>query len=283
MDNLNSLLGTEQLITAEMLKSTGIIALQLIAILIIAKLLFKFINYLIDSLFDEKDEYDAQTIQRNKTLKTILRSGLKYLFYFIVITMVLQVLGIPISSILAGAGVFGLAIGFGAQKLVEDVITGFFILFENQFGVNDYIAVSGVEGFVQKVGLRTTTLQSLDGDIHIIPNSNIQQVTNLTADYKRVKVDAAIEYEQDIGQAMAVLEEISAELQEEYPEVINEGPKVLGVQELAASSVNIRVIAMVEAPKMWHMERVMKRKIKDRFDQEGIGIPYDHLTVVNKE
>lgn len=186
MDNLNSLLGTEQLITAEMLKSTGIIALQLIAILIIAKLLFKFINYLIDSLFDEKDEYDAQTIQRNKTLKTILRSGLKYLFYFIVITMVLQVLGIPISSILAGAGVFGLAIGFGAQKLVEDVITGFFILFENQFGVNDYIAVSGVEGFVQKVGLRTTTLQSLDGDIHIIPNSNIQQVTNLTADYKRV-------------------------------------------------------------------------------------------------
>ena len=96
-------------------------------------------------------------------------------------------------------------------------------------------------------------------------------------------MDAAIEYEQDIGQAMAVLEEISAELQEEYPEVINEGPKVLGVQELAASSVNIRVIAMVEAPKMWHMERVMKRKIKDRFDQEGIGIPYDHLTVVNKE
>ena len=283
MDQLNSLLGTENLITADMLKSIGVIALQLIAIFIIAKLLFKFINYLIDNLFDEKEEYDAQTIQRNKTLKTILRSGLKYLFYFIVITMVLQVLGIPISSILAGAGVFGLAIGFGAQKLVEDVITGFFILFENQFGVNDYIAVSGVEGFVQKVGLRTTTLQSLDGDVHIIPNSNIQQVTNLTADFKRVKVDAAIEYEQDIGQAMSVLEEISQELKEEYPEVINEGPKVLGVQELAASSVNIRVIAMVEAPKMWHMERVMKRKIKDRFDEAGIGIPYDHLTVVNKE
>ena len=283
MDKLNSLFGSEQLITADMLKSVAVIALQLIGVIIIAKIAFSFINYLIDNLFDEKDEYDSQTIQRNKTLKTILRSALKYLFYFIVITMALQVLGIPISSILAGAGVFGLAIGFGAQQLVEDVITGFFILFENQFGVNDYVEVAGVEGFVQKVGLRTTTLQSLDGDVHIIPNSNIQQVTNLTADFKRVKVDAAIEYEQDIGQAIAVLEDISKELQEEYPDVINEGPKVLGVQELAASSVNIRVIAMVEAPKMWHMERVMQRKIKDRFDEEDIGIPYDHLTIVNKE
>ncbi|MBM7557506.1 mechanosensitive ion channel family protein [Halanaerobacter jeridensis] len=283
MDKLNSIFGTEKLITVDMLKTAGSVILQLIGIFIIAKLLFNFINYLIDNLFDEKDEYDSQTIQRNKTLKTILRSALKYLFYFIVITMALQVLGIPISSILAGAGVFGLAIGFGAQKLVEDVITGFFILFENQFGVNDYIDVAGVEGFVQNVGLRTTTLQNLDGDVHIIPNSNIQQVTNLTADFKRVKVDAAIEYEQDIGQAIDVLEDISDELKETYPEVINEGPKVLGVQDLAASSVNIRVIAMVEAPKMWQMERVMKQKIKERFDEEGIGIPYDHLTIVNKE
>ena len=283
MDKLNSFFGSEQLITVEMLKTAGIKILQLIAILIIAKTLFKFINYLINNVFEEKENDNSQTIQRNKTLKAILNSALKYLFYFIVTTMALQVLGIPISSILAGAGVFGLAIGFGAQNLVEDVITGFFILFENQFGVSDYVKISGVEGFVQSVGLRTTTLKSFDGDIHIIPNSNIQQVTNLTADFRRVKIDAAIEYEQDIQQAIDVLEDISNEVKEEYSDIVNEGPRVLGVQELAASSVNIRVVAMVEAKEVWQMERVMKQKVKERFDQEGIGIPYDHLTIVNKE
>ena len=283
MDKLNSLLGNNQFITADMLKSIGIIALQLLGVFITAKLLFNFINYLIDNLFDEKEEHDRQTIQRNQTLKTILKSALRYLFYFIIITMALQVLGIPISSILAGAGVFGLAIGFGAQELVEDVITGFFILFENQFGVNDYVKISNVEGFVESVGLRTTTLKSLNGDTHIIPNGNIEQVTNLTADFKRVSVDAAIEYEQDIQEAVDVLEDISAEIAEEYSDIINEGPKILGVQDLAASSVNIRVVAMVEAREMWMMERVMKRKIKDRFDEEGIGIPYNHMTIVDKE
>ena len=118
MDKLNSLLGNNQFITADMLKSIGIIALQLLGVFITAKLLFNFINYLIDNLFDEKEEHDRQTIQRNQTLKTILKSALRYLFYFIIITMALQVLGIPISSILAGAGVFGLAIWFGAQELV---------------------------------------------------------------------------------------------------------------------------------------------------------------------
>ena len=281
--NLNSIFFFLNLITAEMIKSTGAVVLQLIGVIIIAKLLFNFINYLIDNLFDEKEDYDDQTIQRNQTLKTILSSALLYLFYFIVITMSLQILGIPISSILAGAGVFGLAIGFGAQELVEDVITGFFILFENQFGVNDYVKISDVEGFVEAVGLRTTTLKSLDGDTHIIPNGNIAQVTNLTADLRRIKIDAAIEYEQDIQEATAVLEDIGQELKEEFPQVIKEGPKVLGVQDLAASSVNIRMIAMVDAKKMWHMERVMKQKVKERFDKEGIGIPYNHLTVVNKE
>ncbi|MBM7624542.1 mechanosensitive ion channel family protein [Sporohalobacter salinus] len=271
-----------QVITADLLTSAGIIILQLAGIFILSKLLFKFINYLIKNIFEEKKGYDKQTKQRNKTLKTILKSALRYLFYFVVVTTSLQVLGIPTASILAGAGVFGLAVGFGAQSLVEDIITGFFILFENQFGVGDYIKTSGVEGFVTEVGLRTTRIKNFDGDLHIIPNGNIKQVTNLTADLRRVTVDAAIEYEQDIGQAITVLEDLCQEVKLEYSEIISEGPKVLGVQELAASSVNIRVIAMVEAEEAWQLERVMKQKIKERFDEESIGIPYNHLTLVEK-
>ncbi|ADL13473.1 mechanosensitive ion channel family protein [Acetohalobium arabaticum] len=273
---------SDQVITVDLLTSAGIIILQLAGIFILSKILFKFINYLIENIFDEKDGHDSQTIQRNKTLKTILQSALRYLFYFVVVTTSLQVLGIPTASILAGAGVFGLAIGFGAQNLVEDIITGFFILFENQFGVGDYIRVSEVEGFVQEVGLRTTRIKNFNGDLHIIPNRRIEQVTNLTADLRRVAVDAAIEYEQNIGQAVTVLEDLCQEIKTNYNEIINEGPEVLGVQELAASSVKIRVVAMVEAEESWQFERVMKRKIKDRFDEESISIPYNHLTLVEK-
>jgi small conductance mechanosensitive channel len=127
-----------------------------------------------------------------------------------------------------------------------------------------------------------TKIKNFDGDLHIIPNGKIEQVTNLTANIRRVVVDAPIEYEQNIAEAKQVLEELCSELNEEYQDVIAEEAKVLGVQDLAASSVNIRIVAMVEAMDSWQMGRVFRQRVKEKLDQNEIGIPYDHLTIVNK-
>lgn len=158
-----------------------------------------------------------------------------------------------------------------------------FILFENQFAVGDYIQTSNVEGIVEEIGLRITKIKNFDGDLHIVPNGNITQVTNLSANSRRALVDAAIDYDQDIQEAISILEDLCAELKEEYSDILTEGPQVLGVQELAGSSVNIRIIAMVDAMETWRMNRIIRQRIKERFDEKGISIPYDHLAIVQKQ
>ncbi|GAB6099646.1 mechanosensitive ion channel family protein [Halanaerocella petrolearia] len=271
-----------QLLAPEILIKSGLALLQLFGILIATKLLLRFGSFFLDRLFREKDSDDKYIKQRNKTLNSILQSGIRYILYFIGGTMALEVLGVPTTSIIAGAGVVGVAVGFGAQSLVKDVITGFFILFEKQFVLGDYIKIAGQEGVVEEIGLRVTKIKDFDGIIHNIPNGSIDQVTNLTASARRVVVDAAINYEQDIQEAINVLDKLCQEIKDEYAEVIKEGPTVLGVQELASSSVNLRIVAMVDPFQVWQMERVIKQRIKERFDQLEIDIPYDHLTIVEK-
>jgi small conductance mechanosensitive channel len=256
------------------------VLLKVVGILIGTKLLLRFSKTMIDRLFKERENDDRYT--RQSTLQSVLKSALRYVVYFIAATMVLAVFGFSPAPILASAGVVGLAVGFGAQSLVKDVITGFFILFEKQFVVGDYVKILDVDGIVEEIGLRVTKIKNFDGDLHIIPNGKIEQVTNLTANIRRVVVDAPIEYEQNIAEAKQVLEELCSELNEEYQDVIAEEAKVLGVQDLAASSVNIRIVAMVEAMDSWQMGRVFRQRVKEKLDQNEIGIPYDHLTIVNK-
>ncbi len=183
---------------SELILQLIVVLIQLIAVWISFKLLFRFTNFLIDSIFKKQKTNSRYLKQRNKTLKIVLKSGVRYTLYFLAVTMALEIMGIPTTSILAGAGVLGLAVGFGAQSLVTDVITGFFILFEKQFAVGDYIRTAGVEGIVDEIGLRVTKIKNFDGDLHIIPNGNIKQVTNLTANARRVLVDVPIDYDESI-------------------------------------------------------------------------------------
>ncbi|MCK8816639.1 mechanosensitive ion channel family protein [Natroniella sulfidigena] len=288
MDRLSNVLdrifklATVDLLSAAILQQIGLAFLQLAAILVATKLLLRFGYFLIERLFEEREGYGKYTKQRNKTLNFVLKSALRYSIYFIGGTMALDVVGVPTSSILAGAGVVGLALGFGAQNLVKDVITGFFILFEKQFVVGDYVKIAEVEGIVKEIGLRVTKIKNFDGDLHIIPNGNIEQVTNFSTEARRVVVNAPIDYDQSIEEAIDVLEQLSSELKEEYQQ-IKEGPTVQGVDKLGDSSVEIRVIAMVDPMDSWQIGRVIKQRIKERFDQVGIAIPYQHLTIVNKE
>ncbi|AGB42485.1 small-conductance mechanosensitive channel [Halobacteroides halobius DSM 5150] len=260
----------------------GLALLQLVGILITTKLLLRFGYFFLERLFKGKNKSDKYIRQRNKTLNSILKSALRYILYFIGGTMALEVLGVPTTSIIAGAGVVGVAVGFGAQSLVKDIITGFFILFEKQFVLGDYIKIAGQEGFVEEIGLRVTKIKDFDGIIHNIPNGSIKQVTNLTASARRVVVDVAIDYQQNIQEAITILDELCQEVKEEHTNIIKDGPTVLGVQELAASSVNLRITAMVDPFQIWEMERIIKQQVKEHFDEREIEIPYKHLTIVKK-
>jgi small conductance mechanosensitive channel len=282
MDLLENLIeGMKKIVSPDNLILIGTTILQLAGIIILANIIKKLAYMLIDSLFnkDQGEELNRAN-QRVKTLNTLLKSAIRYLIYFIGVTMSLEVLGIPTSSILAGAGVVGLAVGFGARSLVEDVITGFFILFEDQFSVGDYIETAGVSGIVEGIDLRITKIKNFDGDLHIVPNGNIKQVTNYTVADTRVLVDVGISYEEDVSEVINILKDYCLELAQDM-KGINEGPQVLGVENLGDSSVVLRILAWTPPLKKWDVGRELKQKIKEKLDREGIEIPYPKQVIIN--
>lgn len=248
--------------------------------LVISGLVIKFGNRYIDNLLKrEREKY----IRRRNTLILLLRSALRYVIYFISSIIILSIFNVPIASLLAGAGIIGLAIGFGAQSLVKDIINGFFILFEDQFAVGDYIKIASVDGVVEELGLRTTRIRSFAGEVHIIPNGEISQVTNYSSGSMRVMVDVGVAYEEKPSQIIDILEELAGEIALEKSAVITEGPTVLGVQELAASSVVIRIWAKVKPMEQWQVARYIRQRIKERLDERGIEIAYPHVVLLSKE
>lgn len=250
------------------------ICARIVAVVIVSMLLTKTFLFFVDR-FLMKHRYEKIHLEerRAKTLSTLLRSIVLYVAYFFAGIMILQTLGIETAPIVATAGLASLALGFGAQNLVKDVITGFFIILEDQFGVGDYVAAADVSGIVQEMGLRITKIRDFGGQLHIIPNSRIEQVTNFMGSKMRVMFDVRIAYETDIDMAFAVLEETFADMRASMP-AIEEGPDVLGVQELSDSGVIVRVVARSAPMAQWSLEREMRKRIKLAFDESGIEIPY---------
>lgn len=252
-----------------------------IVVLIVSKMVIKFGNRFIVKLIKRnKKEHDDR---RKNTLVMLLKSILRYGIYFFAGMIILSIFNFPIASLLAGAGIVGLAIGFGSQNLVRDVINGFFILFEDQFGVGDYIKTAGVEGIVEEIGLRTTSIRNFGGELHIIPNGEITQVTNYSTGNMRVMVDVGVAYEEDPAHVIEVLEKLCGEIAREKSDIVTDGPTVLGVQELASSSVVIRIWAKVIPMEQWHMARYIRQRIKERLDETGIEIAYPHMVLLTKE
>ena len=212
-----------------------------------------------------------------RQLSTILKSVLGYIIYFIgFLTIASQF--VDVTSLIAVAGVGSLAIGFGAQSLVRDVVTGFFIFFEDQYSVGDYISAGSFSGIVEAMGLRTTQIRDFNGDLHILPNGEISSVTNHSRGNMRAMVDVGIPYEEDIQRVLNILDRLCGQLAQENPSIV-EGPYVLGVQELGESSVNIRLIAKTKNMEQWAVERLLRQKIKEAFDREGIQVPYPRRVV----
>ena len=219
--------------------------------------------------------------QRTRTLLSLLRSVGLVIIVVMTVFMVLGAVGVELAPLLAGAGVVGLAVSFGAQSLVKDVISGLFILFENQFGVGDVIRIEGVSGTVEKMTLRVVVLRDVHGVVHIVPNGQITKVSNLTRSWARVVLEVGVAYKEDPDRVMDVLRAVGEELSgDDAWKPLLLGPvEVPGIETFGESAVNIRVMVKTLPLKQWDVARELRRRIKLRFDREGIEIPFPHQTV----
>lgn len=254
--------------------------IMIFIIFIIMNILTKFISRIIDrSLKNKRISHLYSSDKRANTLGQILKKIVKYLLYFVWAVMSLEMFGINTGSILATAGIGGIAIGFGAQSLVKDIITGFFILLEDQYSVGDYIKVGSFEGTVEELGLRVTKLRDFNGELHIIPNGNVTTVTNRNRGAMRALVVISISYEENIDRALKIIESVCSEIQKNNSNVVD-GPTILGVTSLSAYSVDITIVAKTKAMEQWAVEREIRKKVKEAFDKENIHVPYPKRVII---
>jgi small-conductance mechanosensitive channel len=230
---------------------------------------------------DEDPATKSEREKRAETLVHIIRNTIKIFIYIVAMFMILRELGVDIAPLLAGVGIAGLAIGFGAQTLVKDFITGFFILMENQYRVGDVVKIGDHAGLVEKIQLRTTVLRDLEGIVHIIPNGEVQSVRNMTYEWSRVVLDIGVAYKEDVDKVMGVLKDVGKKMRQEEPyrQFMLEDPQILGVDDFGDSAVTIKMLAKTCPLKQWDVGRELKRRIKYAFDKEGIEIPFPHRTL----
>ncbi len=264
----------------EWLLSSGTKILLILILVGIALKAAKVLSGRLISLALRKRE-DPEFQKRTQTLGSIIRYVLVIAILIVAAMTVLKELGVEIGPVLAAAGIVGLAVGFGAQSLVKDVISGFFILLEDQIRVGDVVEIGGKSGLVEKINLKTTILRDLSGNVHYIPNGHIDVVTNMTKEYSRYVFDIGIAYKEDVDEVIEVIKEVDEELRNDpdYKDDIIEPIEVLGLDQFANSSVIIRARTTTKPIKQWRVGREFNRRLKKKFDERNIEIPFPHITL----
>jgi len=260
------------------------LGLKVVAIWLFAWITWRVVRTIARRIELAVDDGDDSTLtaaeKRGQTIAQLLRSVGSIMIVVIGILLTLN-LFIDIGPLLAGAGILGLAVSFGAQSLVKDVISGFFILFENQFAIGDVIEAAGKEGVVERMNLRVVQLRDTNGNLHVLPNGQIAVVTNKTKGWSRGVVDVGVAYEADIDKAIAVLrsEALALAADPDWASRFDGEPEVVGVQSLGDSSIQIRTLLRTQAGKQWEVMREFRRRVKLRFDKEGLEIPFPQQVV----
>lgn len=260
--------------------------LKIVGILLGLFILYEMSNRVVtwmEKFVPEKDPVQAvEARKRARTLGKILRHALVIVLVFVALLTILGEVGIQLAPLLATAGIGALAIGFGAQSLVRDVISGFFIILENQFSIGDAVEVAGVSGVVESVNLRTTVLRDLDGRVHTVPNGEIKVVSNLSKEWSRSVLDIGISYRENVDEVIDLLAQIGKELmaEETYRSAILEPPQILGVEKLAESQVVLRMIVKTMPLKQWEVGRELRKRLHRRFKERGIQTPYPHQILI---
>ncbi len=227
----------------------------------------------------------TRRVQRAKTMGDLLKSVITGLLIAIFGTMILSELGVNIAPIIASAGIVGLALGFGAQSLVRDFLSGIFMIFEDQYGVGDVIDVGEASGTVEAVSLRVTRLRDLSGTVWYVPNGAIVRVGNMSQNWSRAVVDVNVAYREDLARVQRVLREVAHDLwdDDEFRGIIIEEPEVTGVELFNPESVTLRVLLKTAPMEQWGVARTLRQRIKARFDHEGIEIPLPQRVVWHRE
>ena len=226
-------------------------------------------------------ESEEEIKKRTDTLTSVFMGLGKVIIALLVIFMILSELEVPIGPILAGFGVAGIAVGFGAQYLIRDLIAGVFILLENQYRVGDVAKIAGIAGLVEEVNLRKTVLRDLDGIVHHIPNGEIKVASNYTRHFSRVNLDISVAYDTDLDHAIKVINRVGQELadEEKWAKVIKSVPQVLRVNKLGDSGIEIKILGDVKPLEQWSVMGELRLRLKKAFDAEGIEIPWPHTKV----
>ena len=257
----------------------GIKALQILFTLFLCWLMIRLSHKLINKILDAQVQRKKLSMSERKanTLSTVAGSILKYVIYFIGLVSVLKQLGVPTESLLVIASAGSVAIGLGAQGIAGDMMEGFFILFEDHYAVGDVVTIQGITGTVESVTLRSTKLRDAMGSVHIIPNGSIGTVTNNCREFIKAAVTVGIAYGESIDNAIAVLNDEMAKTTD--MENILETPVVAGVVALDSSEVTLKVVATCKVKTAAGVEAELRRRIKNRFDAEGIEIPFPQQVV----
>lgn len=222
----------------------------------------------------DSDLVSREQEMRAKTLAGIIRGVFIAVIVVVVSMMTLKELGYDVGPLLAGAGIAGLAVGFGAQTLVKDLIGGFFVVLEGQFYVGDVIQVGTIKGMVEAIKLRTTLVRDGEGILHIIPNGEMRVVSNLTRGWSRVNLDVSVDYREDMDKVIGILSDVAASVAADSPvsQFITEGPSVLGVENIAGKTVTIRIIAQTEPFKDPEVARELRKRIATALSAETVEI-----------
>ncbi|MDZ4804130.1 MAG: mechanosensitive ion channel family protein [Candidatus Eisenbacteria bacterium] len=281
-DFLNDLMASYGRVGLKWLITSGLrVILILIGVFILSRIAFRLIRR-IEILADDGDPtFQSLQEKRAATLSLLLRQLTGVVLALVSGMMILREFRVDIAPIIAGAGVIGLAVGFGAQSLVKDIISGFFILLENQFDVGDVISGAGVSGGVERIGLRFTQLRDLEGRVHFIPNGEFRVVSNLTRGWSRAVVDIGVSYSEDIDRVQDVLRDVADGLRADpaFTALMLEPMEILGVESFGDSAVTIKVIFKTLPGKQWPVAREFRKRLKARFDALGIEIPLPQRVV----
>jgi small conductance mechanosensitive channel len=228
-------------------------------------------------------EHSLRSEQRIEALASVLRSLVTVIVYSVAGFMVLGEIGIELGPLIAGAGILGVALGFGSQSLVKDFLSGVFILIEDQFGVGDIVNLDNeTSGTVEAVSLRTTRLRSVDGTVWHVPNGEIRRVGNQSQHWSRALIDLEVAYETDLDHAQSVIAAVAHEIAGEDADVLDE-PEVWGVEALGANGVTIRLVVKTRPSQQYRVSRDLRARLKAAFQREGIEIPFPQQTVWHRQ
>jgi len=228
-----------------------------------------------------KTEPEEEVQQRIDTLSHVLYRTALMVVVALVGIMVLTEVGVNVAPLIAGLGLVGLAVGFGAQSLVKDVINGIFILVDNQYSKGDVVTLAGMVGIVEDINLRRTVLRDLDGTVHFIPHSNVEVASNWTMEYSRVNLDVGVAYESDLDHVIGVINRVGKELAEDpaFAHKFRTAPHVLRVDNFGDSSIDIKITGDTIPLEQWALMGELRLRLKRVFDEEGIVIPYPQRTL----